>query len=266
MKKSIEIIGLPIISLHDGGEVGTVKSLVIDYKTASLAAIVIDDGQSYKGAKLVTFNDILGIGESALTIEQKASVKQYSQLPEIETLLEANVNVVKTRVLSKKGQIKGTVVEVYFDTDNGKIVECHAKNENGADFTIPFDRIYTLASNITVVTEDNETASQKPIVQEAVIQQPVVVTEQPKQVEPVVQQEQTTQQPTQTTEESSDANNAMQKFEERQKKFLIGKKSTRQIAADNGMVIIEQGEEVTEETIQKAKLAGKFVELSMSLQ
>jgi hypothetical protein len=31
------------------------------------------------------------------------------------------------------------------------------------------------------------------------------------------------------------------------------------------MLIVEQGGEITEEVIQKAKLAGKFVELSMSI-
>jgi hypothetical protein len=55
-------------------------------------------------------------------------------------------------------------------------------------------------------------------------------------------------------------------FEEKQRKYLLGKKASRRIEAESGVVIIEQGEEITEVVLQKAKLAGKFVELSMSIQ
>jgi len=258
MKKTGEIVGLPIVSLVDGGEIGTVRSLVIDAKNAAIAAIVVDDNKWYKDAKLVAFNDILGIGESALTIEQKASIKELAQVPELEKLLEANVNVLNTKVLSRKGQIKGTIVEVYFDADTGKIVECHAKGETGTDFTINAAQLYTLGVGITVVTDEGTPAQRSQIAEQPVQQQQPVVAS-PAAVEAADPAESTEEEPT-------DANNAMQKFEDRQKKFLLGKKATRKIATDNGTVIIEQGEEVTEEILQKAKLAGKFVELSMSLQ
>jgi hypothetical protein len=57
----------------------------------------------------------------------------------------------------------------------------------------------------------------------------------------------------------------VKKFEDKQRKYLLGKKANRRIETDNGVVIVEQGGEITEEVIQKAKLAGKFVELSMSI-
>ena len=261
MKKTSEIVGLPIISLVDGGEIGTVGSLVINAADGAIAAIVVNDGKSYRGAKLVHFKDILGIGESALTIEQKAVIRQIDQVPNLEKLLEANINILNTKILTKKGQIKGTVVEVYFDTDTGKIVELHAKNDAGTDFTISADRIYTLGEAITVVVGDNE-SSDKVAVVSTTKETPVAATP-----APVVQPVETAPPAVEDkTEDNGEANNAMQKFEERQKKFLVGKTATRNINADNGTVIINQGEEVTEETIQKAKLAGKFVELSMSLQ
>ncbi|HWQ61165.1 MAG TPA: photosystem reaction center subunit H, partial [Negativicutes bacterium] len=49
------------------------------------------------------------------------------------------------------------------------------------------------------------------------------------------------------------------------RKYLLGKKANRRIETDNGVVIVEKDGEITEEVIQKAKLAGKFVELSMSI-
>ncbi|MPM34775.1 hypothetical protein SDC9_81362 [bioreactor metagenome] len=56
------------------------------------------------------------------------------------------------------------------------------------------------------------------------------------------------------------------KFDDRHRKYLLGKKASRRIETDNGMIIVDQGGEITEEVLQKAKLAGKFVELSMNIQ
>jgi uncharacterized protein YrrD len=254
MKKSVEIIGLPIVSLVDGIEAGTVKSLVIDAADAAIAAVVIEDGKSYKGAKLIHFADISGIGESALTIEKKSVIHDLSLVPELEKLLEANVNVINTKVLSKKGQIKGTIIEVYFDPETGKIEECHAKTESGSDFTITAKRIYTLASAITVIVEEDEEVSDKPAPAARAAATPA--------------SDSIAQAAAPVEENVGDAaiKDATKKFEDRQRTFMIGKKANRKIVTDNGVEIINTGEEVTDEIIQKAKTAGKFVELSMSLQ
>ena len=52
--------------------------------------------------------------------------------------------------------------------------------------------------------------------------------------------------------------------DDRRRTMLLGKKSTRTIKADNGEVIVEEGAEITEEVLQKAKLANKYIELSMN--
>jgi hypothetical protein len=55
------------------------------------------------------------------------------------------------------------------------------------------------------------------------------------------------------------------KFDEKHRRFVLGKKSSRRIEADNGDLIVDQGGEITDEVIQKAKTTGKFVELTMSI-
>ncbi|MDF2636185.1 MAG: PRC-barrel domain protein, partial [Pelosinus sp.] len=56
------------------------------------------------------------------------------------------------------------------------------------------------------------------------------------------------------------------KFDEKNRKYLLGKKASRRIETDNGLLIVEEGGEITEEILQKAKLSGSFVELSMSIK
>jgi len=52
--------------------------------------------------------------------------------------------------------------------------------------------------------------------------------------------------------------------DERRKMMLLGKKAARTITADNGTVVVEAGADITEEVLQKAKLANKFIDLSMN--
>lgn len=55
-------------------------------------------------------------------------------------------------------------------------------------------------------------------------------------------------------------------FERRQIKYMIGKKVSREIQSDDGITIAEQGETITDDIINKAKEAGKFLELSMNIE
>ena len=59
---------------------------------------------------------------------------------------------------------------------------------------------------------------------------------------------------------------AQKAADDRHRRFLLGKKATRRIATDTGVVIVEAGSEITEEVLQKAKLANKIIELSMNVQ
>ena len=53
MKKSVEILGLPIISITEGRELGMSKTLLIDAKNGAVAAITIEDEDWYRGVKLL---------------------------------------------------------------------------------------------------------------------------------------------------------------------------------------------------------------------
>ena len=66
--------------------------------------------------------------------------------------------------------------------------------------------------------------------------------------------------------EPSEEKSADRVNEDRHRRFLLGKKATRTIKMDNGVVIVEAGADITEEVLQKAKLGNKFIELSMSAQ
>lgn len=260
MKKSVDILGLAVISLTEGKELGTIKDIVINPVGGSIAALIVDDGKWYLGAKLLPFAAISGLGEYAITIENSANIINVSAAPELESLLISDVKVIGTKALTKAGRIQGKVTEIIIDND-GKIATCEIEETNGEITQLSAQRVMTFGKEVLIVTEAND----EPAVTAAATLRTTEVPVTPSVTNPVITPvSPTVQDATQPKENVQDE--TARKFDEKHRKFLLGKKASRRIETDNGMVIVEQGGEITEEVLQKAKLAGKFVELSMSIQ
>lgn len=58
----------------------------------------------------------------------------------------------------------------------------------------------------------------------------------------------------------------LQIFERRQIKYMLGKKVSRDICGEDDVVIIGNGGIITEEIIEKAKQANRFLELTMNIE
>lgn len=273
MKKSVEILGLSIISITEGIEIGTAQALVIDGAQHAVVAVAFDDGKWYKEAKLLPFADILGIGESAITIESASKTLALEAAPDLEKLLDADVSVVGTRVLTKGGQWKGIVAEMTID-DAGHIVSLDVENDmDGGIETVDTDCVYSFTREVTVLNDEVKVVAAAPEQKVApVVEAPKAAPAPAKGEEPAVVVEEPAAAPTpepvieKASAPEAAAADAAQKVEEKSKRFMIGKKASRKIQTENGLLIVDQGGEITEEVIQKAKLANKFVELTMSVQ
>ena len=62
------------------------------------------------------------------------------------------------------------------------------------------------------------------------------------------------------------SDDAAQLFEEKQRRYLLGKRVNRRITGADGNVIIEQGSEITEEILQRIREEDKMIELTMNLR
>lgn len=298
MKKSSEIVGLSIISIQEGKQIGIVKQLIIDAAAKSVAALIIDDGNWYMGAKALPFTAITGIGEYAVTTN---SEKDVAAISAYDRLLAEDVQVIGATVVTNHGNVLGTVAEVTIEAD-GKIAECFIKNAEDI-CSAPSQQIITYGKELIIIaTEpvqsqfndpaaafanenvaapvdnppanvDNPPANQiDPVAQYLTTNSHSQVAEYPA-VNPVSQNDENsnmnqddTQETSSTDKPSETEPDALAKlFEEKQRQYMLGKRASRRIEAENGAVIIEQGDEITETVLENAKQAGKFVELSMSI-
>ena len=152
MKKDSEILGLPVLCVDSGIELGRVEKLVIDKKTFKLAALGVVTDKWYDDVKLVDFTDVIGVGEDLITIESTEKGKTYKEYPNFNTLLDNAVDFIDSEIITKNGMVLGEVVS-FTVSENGNITEFEYINEQEEIVVMTADRLYSMGRSITVVNE-----------------------------------------------------------------------------------------------------------------
>jgi len=310
MKTSAEILGLPVISITEGRELGMSKTLLIDAKNGAVAAITIEDDDWYRGVKLIPFESVIAVGADAITITNSENILTLEDAVDFENLLDENVRIIGTKAITKAGTIQGSVSEIYIG-DDGKVVQCEISDPQGNFLdNISAEQISIFGKQVTVIDSGSVAATASPAMPaaetpaapafeaaptfaEPPVAEPVAeaapepVPETPavpdmpaaepmgepapeSVAEPAAETpvEVPAPEPAAAPEAAEDpAEKAAAKAtEDRHRRFLLNKKASRRITTDTGVVIVEAGGDITEEVLQKAKLANKIIELSMNVQ
>ena len=349
MKKSVEIIGLPVISITEGRELGMSKTLLIDAKNRSVAAITIEDEDWYRGVKLLPYSSVIAIGEDAVTITNSENILTLEDAGDYEAMMDANIKIIGTKAITKSGTIQGKVVEIYVG-ENGNIEKCEIESRDGSLSEITAEQISIYGKEVTVIDSDVEKKTEiiapsatpevaapkievkeppKPEVKEAPKVEPPKpeVKEAPKAEppKPEVKEAPKAEPPKPEVKEApkaeptksevkevpkaeppkpevkvapkaeptkpevkvaaaatavaptpapaaaapkvdTAAQMADKASEERHRRFLLGKTVTKDLVTANGIVLAKAGSIVTEETLQKVKMANMFIDLSMAVK
>lgn len=302
MKKSVEILGLPVISITEGRELGMSKTLLMDAKKGAVAAITIEDADWYRGVKLIPYDSVIAIGDDAVTVTNSDSILTLDAAGDYEALLDENIRIIGTKAITKTGTIQGKISEVYVG-DDGKIEKCEITAPDGTTSDVMADQISIFGKEVTVIDPSGvEKKTEKvaldpapkaepapaPKTEPAAAPEPAKAApaakpaeapkaeaskaEAPKAAEPAKPEPKAAPKaapapaPAAAPAAAPKQTAVDKATEERHRRFLLGKKAARTIKMDNGIVIVEAGAEITEEVLQKAKLGNKFIELSMNVQ
>ena len=323
MKKSVEIIGLPVISITEGRELGMSKSLLIDAPNGSVAAITIEDEDWYRGVKLLPYSSVIAIGEDAVTITNSENILTLEDAGDYEAMMDTNIKIIGTKAITKSGTIQGKVVEIYIG-DNGKIEKCEIEGRDGSLSEIVSEQISIFGKQVTVIDSEGEKKTEiiapveTPAVAAPKTEAPKVevkeapkaeapkaeVKEAPKTEAPKaeikeapkaeaqkaevkeapkaeaqkaeVKEAPKTEAPKAQVKEApkaeapkavdAAAQMADKATEERHRRFLLGKTVTKDIVSATGVVLAKTGDVVTEEILQKVKMANMFIDLSMNVK
>ena len=261
MKKTKEIVGLPIISISDGIEVGKVKTVIINAEKGAIDYVVVDSGIQILSAKVIPTEYVLGIGEYALTIENEDAINDISKIPAAIDLLQKNIQVKGTKVLTKKGRLLGEIGDIYIDEeDNCTIIGL----EYIADITqksiriIPRDSIITFGKNLVVVKEDVETR--------LLDRASELATEDTSDLEKKNSESASLSDIINSvpSEDDIQPGAVSDMMEMKHREYLNGKVSTKTIYDNDGNTLIEENTVIDDVVFDIAKSNGKVIELVMN--
>ncbi|HDP69701.1 MAG TPA: hypothetical protein ENN38_02700 [Actinobacteria bacterium] len=231
MKSRKEVCGLSIIAISSGEKVGTVRDLAINFEMKQIALVVVEDPNWYKSTKVVPFDKIRSLGEDAIIIDDPSRVVVASSDGQVEQLLQKDTQLINSPVMSVDGKYSGTVTEYWFDPQTGAVDSCAVTKGNSTQ-TISKDKILTFGKDAIIISEKG-------------------VAEFPRRDEA----------PERVKEKTE-----VEVVEEQQKNHLIGQTIKEDILGDDGNILFMTGEIVTEEIIEKAKNANKYLELTYSVE
>lgn len=272
MKKSQDVLGLLVFSIIDGREVGQVRDLIINPEEGSVEYLLIYSEDWLAGVRVLPYTSVDGVGEHAVTTESESELFALPDHQEASTLVKRGIKVKGTRVLTKAGNIIGTVMEYTIDEISGKITEVEWEMGTTASGIIPAERVLTFGKDV-LIFEDKEGVSPSPLPTRTPVA-PVPPTPAPA---PVMAPEVPVATPAEATVpaapvetappvEEADEKKGTQIFVERQKQFLNGKYLTKDILDNDGSIMAPVGTQLTAGLLNLLEIRGKLMEVSQNVR
>jgi uncharacterized protein YrrD len=134
MRKGKDAGGLLVITRDTGKRVGKVEDLVVDRQGSRVLGILVDEAGWFKEAKVVAWPSFRVMGLDAVIIDDEASAKRASEVPEMKEALEEGNVLVGVRVETTDGRELGKIEDFYFDPDTGIVKGYELSGGKGRSF------------------------------------------------------------------------------------------------------------------------------------
>ncbi len=119
---------MPIISVSEGQQIGTVRGLIINPKSMEVAALLVDQKGFFKEQRVIPYTKVKSVGDHAITVDRINNAEKVINLPEIVSLLKDKVALINTKVITETGKVLGVVEEFYIEPKTGKVISLEVAN------------------------------------------------------------------------------------------------------------------------------------------
>jgi len=262
MKFSADLRNLKIISVAEGKEISTVKDIIIDPTKGTLAFFIINQPIDYLGARIIAFEDVLGLGDYALIINDSTVIQDVAHNSLAIELLQKRVKVIGSQLLTTKGTLLGQVSEFMIDEETGKITGFVLVDSENKTSQCHCDHVLTYGQEIILIEQDNQDtlASRKERKQNAAANSVRDKEYLRKKIEEFGKKDSLLK---------SEANNSeviefpqdFNVFEQRQLQFLVGKILTKDVKLETGN-LLKAGEQITQESLAGIKSRQTLMQLT----
>ena len=114
------MLGLPVISAHNGDKIGIIKDVVFDREDRSAKAYILEKGSYTFSGRVAMKESILNVGEDAVIIDCLKSLKDYKKFKHCE-LMKKRLVLRGFKIYTRSGKDLGSVNDILFDQDSGVI-------------------------------------------------------------------------------------------------------------------------------------------------
>lgn len=157
MRKVKGLIGQKLISLTDGHHIAPVKDVVIDAEHANVTALVVEEGGVLSSTRVVPMDAIHSFGRDAIVIEGDDAVVDASTVPALDVSADRSLSGMK--LFSDAGEEVGTIADVYFQEEGGRIVGFEVSSGMIGDLAsgprfLPAEQIDHIGDDIVYVRPD----------------------------------------------------------------------------------------------------------------
>jgi sporulation protein YlmC with PRC-barrel domain len=115
------IHGKIIISLENGQHIGKLTGLVINPECISVAALLIESKALFKDKMIIPYDKVHSIDE-IVTVKNTSCLEKASANTLIGQLVQKNLTIFGTRIITEGGAILGSVEDFTLDVKTGKIM------------------------------------------------------------------------------------------------------------------------------------------------
>ncbi len=133
MRKGSDIIGKSITAFDSGKRVARVQDLIFDQDTNELLGILVKEAALFRAAKVLPLGAISAFGTDTLIIPSKDNIISAKDDDRIDRVLDRNLILKGTRIVTTDGRYLGSVVDLFFDEQTGAIEGYEASGGMFAD-------------------------------------------------------------------------------------------------------------------------------------
>lgn len=121
MRKGSDIIGKSIIAFDSGKRVARVQDLIFDQDTNDLLGVLVTEAGLFQSAKVIPLGAISAFGADTLIISSREDIISAKHDDRIDRVLDRNLILKGTRIVTTDGRYLGSVVDLFFDEQTGAI-------------------------------------------------------------------------------------------------------------------------------------------------
>jgi uncharacterized protein YrrD len=247
MRKGKTLLGKDILSLATGEKLHSVKGVVIGDDSDDIVALVVDEGGLLGTTRVVPIEAVESFGKDAVVITDSAAIGPASAHPRVKEILDRKDRLVGKKVFTEAGKEKGSVNDLYFDEETGRILGLEISTgvvgnlTSGTSFLAIEQIVRTGPDIVYIVPEavdalDSQVGGLRGAMDEA-------------------------------KQKAGDAAASLSNDvnESNAAERLVGRRSGADVTDENGSIVVANGQRITPEHVERAKATGNLTVLTESV-